>query len=255
MSSAPWLCGAQKAGPVTEAVTDPIHEMLAERPWLLADGATGTNLFLAGLGHGDAPELWNVTNTRPVYDLAKAFVDAGADIFLTNSFGGTRHRLKLHKAEDRVAELNIAAARLGREAADSVERRVLVAGSIGPTGELFEPLGPLTMADGIAAFREQGEALAEGGCDVLWVETMSSGPKTLAQSGDELSKIRKSLDKLPRLYREVLVALIVEERDPHEVARERNVTLDTLRKQKNRGLERWREDLDSDGLDPGAVLA
>lgn len=155
-------------------MTDPIHEMLAERPWLLADGATGTNLFLAGLGHGDAPELWNVTNTRPIYDLAKAFVDAGADIFLTNSFGGTRHRLKLHKAEDRVAELNVAAARLGREAADSVERRVLVAGSIGPTGELFEPLGPLTMADGIAAFREQGEALAEGGCDVLWVETMSS---------------------------------------------------------------------------------
>ena len=155
-------------------MTDPIHEMLADRPWLLADGATGTNLFLAGLGHGDAPELWNVTNTQPVYDLAKAFVDAGADIFLTNSFGGTRYRLKLHKAEERVAELNIAAARLGREAADSVDRRVLVAGSIGPTGELFEPLGPLTMEAGIAAFREQAEALAEGGCDVLWVETMSS---------------------------------------------------------------------------------
>lgn len=85
--------------------------------------------------------------------------------------------------------------------------------------------------------------------------TGSPGPKTLAQSGDDLSRMRRSLDKLPRLYREVLVALIIEERDPREVAEERNVTLDTLRKQKNRGLERWREDLDSDGLDPGAVLA
>ncbi len=155
-------------------MTDPIHEMLAQRPWLLADGATGTNLFLAGLGHGDAPELWNVERTEPVYDLAKAFVDAGADIILTNSFGGTRHRLKLHKAEDRVGELNAASARLARRAADSVGRRVLVAGSIGPTGELFQPLGPLTEEDGVAAFREQAEALAEGGCDLLWVETMSS---------------------------------------------------------------------------------
>ncbi len=155
-------------------MTDPIYEMLAERPWLLADGATGTNLFLAGLGHGDSPELWNVERTEPVYDLAKAFVDAGADIILTNSFGGTRHRLKLHKAEHRVGELNAASAHLARRAADSVGRRVLVAGSIGPTGELFEPLGPLTEADGVAAFREQAEALAEGGCDLLWVETMSS---------------------------------------------------------------------------------
>ncbi len=155
-------------------MTDPIHEMLAERPWLLADGATGTNLFLAGLGHGDSPELWNVERTEPVYDLAKAFGDAGADIILTNSFGGTRPRLKLHKAENRVGELNAASAHLARRAADSVGRRGLVAGSIGPTGELFQPLGPLTEEDGVAAFREQALALTEGGCDLLWVETMSS---------------------------------------------------------------------------------
>ena len=155
-------------------MADPIHEMLEHRPWLLADGATGTNMFLAGLEHGDAPELWNVERPEPVRELARSFVEAGADIILTNTFGGTRHRLKLHKAQDRVAELNVAASRLAREAADVVDRRVLVAASIGPTGELFEPLGKMTMAEGIDAFREQAEACAEGGVDILWIETMSS---------------------------------------------------------------------------------
>jgi len=85
--------------------------MLAERPWLLADGATGTNLFERGLQSGDAPELWNADHPQRIAELARAFVAAGADILLTNSFGGTRYRLQLHKAEDRVAELNEKAAK------------------------------------------------------------------------------------------------------------------------------------------------
>ena len=159
-------------------MSDLMPRLLAERPWLLADGATGTNYFAVGLQTGDAPELWNLEHPERVADLHRAFIEAGADIILTNSFGGTANRLKLHKAEDRVAEINRAAAKIARAAADEadrpVERPVVVAGSIGPTGDLFEPLGPLTMDDGIAAFTAQAQALAEGGADALWVETISS---------------------------------------------------------------------------------
>ena len=131
-------------------------------------------MFAYGLTSGDAPELWNTDHPDRVAALHQSFVDAGSDLFLTNSFGGTRHRLKLHKAEKRVAELNEAAARIARQVADSAPREILVAGSMGPTGELFEPLGALSMEDGIAAFEAQARALADGGVDVLWVETMSS---------------------------------------------------------------------------------
>ena len=149
-------------------------DVLETRSVILADGATGTNLFTYGLVSGDAPELWNVDHAGRVAALHQSFVDAGSDLFLTNSFGGTRHRLKLHKSQDRVAELNEAAARIAREVADAAPREMVVAGSMGPTGELFQPLGALTMEDGIAAFEEQARALADGGVDVLWVETMSS---------------------------------------------------------------------------------
>ncbi|MFQ6018750.1 MAG: betaine--homocysteine S-methyltransferase [Kiloniellaceae bacterium] len=155
-------------------MSDRLSQLLAERPWLLADGATGTNFFAAGLETGDAPELWNLEQPDKVRNQLRAFVEAGSDIILTNSFGGTRHRLKLHKAEKRVAETNRAAARLAREVADEADREVVVAGSMGPTGELFMPLGPLTMAAGTAAFTEQAKALAAGGADVLWIETISS---------------------------------------------------------------------------------
>ncbi|MEC8743014.1 MAG: homocysteine S-methyltransferase family protein, partial [Pseudomonadota bacterium] len=87
---------------------------LAQKGWLLADGATGTNLFRVGLETGYPPELWNVEAPEKISALHNDFIDAGADIILTNSFGGNALRLKLHEAEDRVAELNIAAARLAR---------------------------------------------------------------------------------------------------------------------------------------------
>jgi methionine synthase I (cobalamin-dependent) len=149
-------------------------DLLQSRSVLLADGATGTNLFARGLMSGDAPEFWNVDHPDRITALHQSFVDAGSDLFLTNSFGGSRHRLKLHQAEDRVAELNEAAARIARAVADAAPREVIVAGSMGPTGELFHPLGPLTLDEGIAAFEEQARALANGGADILWIETMSS---------------------------------------------------------------------------------
>jgi 5-methyltetrahydrofolate--homocysteine methyltransferase len=161
-------------------MSDRLTNLLSEREWLLADGATGSNLFDRGLQSGDAPELWNVEHPERIADLHRAFVEAGADIILTNTFGGTRHRLKLHKSENRVAELNEAAARLARGEADRVERTVLVAGSMGPTGEILEPLGPLTLDAAREAFAEQAAALARGGADVLWIETMSSVEETEA---------------------------------------------------------------------------
>jgi methionine synthase I (cobalamin-dependent) len=161
-------------------MTDRLTSLLAERPWLLADGATGSNLFERGLQSGDAPELWNSDYPERVAHLHRAFVQAGADIILTNSFGGTRHRLKLHKAEARVAELNESAARLARIEADRADRPVLVGASMGPTGEILEPLGPLSLEAAREAFAEQALALARGGADLLWIETMSSIEETEA---------------------------------------------------------------------------
>src|SRR5450631_4943595 len=154
--------------------------LLEERPWLLADGATGSNLFDRGLQSGDAPELWNADHPDRIADLHRNFVEAGADILLTNSFGGTRHRLKLHKAEHRVGELNERAAAIAHDVAARSGRVVLVAGSMGPTGEILEPLGPLGLDEARESFAEQAAALASGGADVLWIETMSSVEETEA---------------------------------------------------------------------------
>ena len=147
---------------------------ITSRPYVIADGATGTNLFQVGLETGYPPELWNVEQPEKIRQLHQSFVDAGSDLILTNSFGGTGFRLKLHQSETRVYELNKAAAMLARDIADKAGRRVIVAGSIGPTGELFAPLGAIDRDSAIAAFTEQAEALADGGADVLWIETMSA---------------------------------------------------------------------------------
>lgn len=155
-----------------------LHSILETTGWVLADGATGTNLFRAGLETGYPPELWNVERPEDITALHTSFIDAGSQLILTNSFGGTAHRLRLHAADDRVGDLNLAAAKLARQAADDGRDRhgheIVVAGSIGPTGELFEPMGALDHADALAAFTEQAEALAAGGVDLLWIETMSS---------------------------------------------------------------------------------
>jgi methionine synthase I (cobalamin-dependent) len=157
---------------------DKLSYLLAEKGVVLADGATGTNYFALGLETGHPPEFWNIENPENVLNLHRRFLEAGSDLILTNSFGGTRYRLKLHGAENRVKELNITAARLAREAVSELEdkkgRTAIVAGSMGPTGELFTPLGALDHAGAVSAFTEQAEALAEGGVDLLWIETISS---------------------------------------------------------------------------------
>ncbi len=151
-----------------------LQELLAVRSALVCDGATGTNYMEMGLGPGDPPEFWNVDHPERVVSLYQRFVDAGADIILTNTFGGNASRLALHHAEGRVHELNKAAASLARSVADAVERPVVVAGSVGPTGALFEPLGPMTTEEAVPMFIEQMEGLKAGGADVMWIETMSA---------------------------------------------------------------------------------
>jgi 5-methyltetrahydrofolate--homocysteine methyltransferase len=151
-----------------------LESLLSDRDWLLADGATGTNLFNMGLSSGDAPEMWNIEAPEKIRALYEGAVGAGSDLFLTNSFGANASRLKLHDAQDRVHELNRAAAGIAREAADASDRPVVVAGSMGPTGEIMAPLGPLTIEAAADMFEAQARGLLDGGADVLWVETISA---------------------------------------------------------------------------------
>jgi len=155
-------------------MTNPIEALIAEKGVLLADGATGTNLFAMGLEAGEAPELLNETAPDTITSLHQNYVDAGADIILTNSFGGTRHRLKLHNAQDRAYALNRKAAEIARGVADTAGRKVIVAGSVGPTGELLEPLGAMTYNEAVDAFAEQIDGLKAGGAEIAWIETMSA---------------------------------------------------------------------------------
>ncbi|CTQ51086.1 betaine--homocysteine S-methyltransferase [Jannaschia donghaensis] len=153
---------------------DALTDLLKTRDWLLTDGATGTTLFNMGLMSGDAPELWNETETGKIRALYSGAVEAGSDLFLTNTFGGNAARLKLHGAERRAHQLSRIGAEIGREVADSAGRPVIVAGSMGPTGEIMAPMGPLTHDLAVEIFHEQAEGLKAGGADVLWVETISA---------------------------------------------------------------------------------
>ena len=156
---------------------DVFAEFWAAKGYVVADGAMGTRLFSMGLTSGDAPERFNLLAPGRIRDVHRSHLRAGADLVLTNSFGGNRFRLGLHNLDGRTLELNEAAARNAREAAEAECRRdartVLVAGSMGPTGALLEPLGSLTAAACEQAFATQAEGLARGGADLLWFETMS----------------------------------------------------------------------------------
>lgn len=159
-----------------------LSRLLNDRDWLLADGATGTQLFNMGLSSGDAPELWNVDHPDRIARLYRDAVEAGSDLFLTNSFGGNASRLKLHDAQDRVFELNRLAAEIGREVADAAGRPIIVAGSMGPTGDIMVPMGTLTHELAVEMFHEQAEGLKAGGADVLWSETISAPEELKAAS-------------------------------------------------------------------------
>ena len=137
---------------------------------LIADGAMGTMLQQAGLPRRVPPERWNLENPAAVRRVGQSYVEAGAQLILTNTFGGSRIRLNKDQLGERVREINQAAARLAREAAGG---RALVAGDMGPTGDLLAPVGPLEYTQAVEAFAEQAAALAEAGVTALLIETMS----------------------------------------------------------------------------------
>ncbi|MFT4701813.1 MAG: 5-methyltetrahydrofolate--homocysteine methyltransferase [bacterium] len=156
-------------------MTNAFAKLLGERDWLLADGATGTNLFNMGLEAGDPPELWNVNHPDRIKALYEGSAHAGSDIFLTNTFGGNASRLRLHNVQDQVYALNKAGAEIGRDVADALGRKVIVAGSVGPTGDIMDTMGgTLTHEIAVEMFHAQAEGLKAGGADVLWVETISA---------------------------------------------------------------------------------
>ena len=147
-----------------------LAEMLGERPAVI-DGGMGTLLQDRGLTDGGAGELWNVERPEVVRDCHESYARAGARILTTNTFGGTRPRLQMHGLEDRVHELNRAAAAIARSVADA--HGALVAGDLGPTGELLAPLGTMDADEARKIFAEQLEGLRDGGIDLVLIETMS----------------------------------------------------------------------------------
>jgi 5-methyltetrahydrofolate--homocysteine methyltransferase len=156
---------------MTVPASSSLRELVSANGHVLADGAMGTMLQDAGLEPGAAGELWNVERPEAVAAIHRAYAEAGSRIITTNTFGGSSARLAMSALEARTAEINRAGAEVARRVAS--EFGALVAGDIGPCGELIEPLGVLSAADARAMFAEQAAALADGGAHFFLIETMS----------------------------------------------------------------------------------
>ena len=143
-----------------------------EKGILISDGAMGTMLQGKGLTDGGAPELWNVDNPNAIEEVLEEYAAAGANLITTNTFGGTRGRLQMHGLEDRLFELNKAGAEIARKVADR-HPGCYVMGDVGPSGELMEPMGTMTIDEAKALFSDQIKALVAGGVDAILIETMS----------------------------------------------------------------------------------
>jgi 5-methyltetrahydrofolate--homocysteine methyltransferase len=163
------------------------RELLDQDGPVMADGAMGTMLFQAGLQFGDPPEVWNLTQPEVIRRIQRAYLDAGSQIIMTNTFGGNRLRLGLHGLSARVDELNRTAAILARAEVRGAGGTALVAGDIGPSGEIIAPLGTLDYEVAVDVFREQAASLIAGGVDLIWIETMS-----------DLNEIRAAIEGVRR---------------------------------------------------------
>lgn len=173
-----------------------IQSILNESPYILADGAMGTMLFDSGLEQGGSPELWNVEHPERVAAIHRGYLEAGAQLLLTNTFGGTRHRLALHNLQGRVTELNSAAVKLLRATIDESGVAALIAGDIGPTGGVLSPYGEMSFEDAREAFAEQAQALVDGGVDLIWIETMA-----------DLEEVRAAVEGVRQASREIPIIM------------------------------------------------
>lgn len=168
----------------------PLAERLRRRDRLVADGAMGTQLIARGLRPGDAPERWTLDRPDIVEGVARAYVEAGAELVTTNTFGGSPLRLRLHGLEDRLEDVNQKAVQLARDAA---EGRAYVLGSIGPTGQLLKPLGSAEPRDVLDGYRRQAAALAGAGADAIIIETMTD----LTEAALALEAVKAEAPALP----------------------------------------------------------
>jgi 5-methyltetrahydrofolate--homocysteine methyltransferase len=172
-----------------------LQSLLNDNGYILADGAMGTMLFAGGLEHGDSPEKWNLDHPEKVACIHRGYLDAGAQLLPTNTFGGTRYRLALHGLERRVEELNRAAVELLRAEVAASGKQALVAGDIGPSGQVMAPYGELAFPHAVEAFREQAAALIASGVDLIWIETMAD----LAEMKAAVEAVRSLAPEIPIL--------------------------------------------------------
>ena len=153
-----------------------IQKAIEKRKILVSDGAWGTMMQIRGLSSGECPEAWNTEKAETVYEIGKAYIDAGSDIIETNSFGGTSFKLKFYGLEHEVENLNRLAAELSRKAAGEDN---WVIGSMGPTGKITV-MGDIAEEDFYGAFAEQAKALEAGGADALMIETQMALDEAIA---------------------------------------------------------------------------
>jgi 5-methyltetrahydrofolate--homocysteine methyltransferase len=157
------------------------QDLVGNGATVVADGAMGTMLLQNGLEFGDPPEVWNLEHPEIIRRVQRGYLDAGSQILLTNTFGGNRLRLELHGREDRVDQLNRTAAVLAKVEANAADHPAIVAGDIGPTGQIMAAIGgTLTPEIAREVFAEQARGLAAAGVDVMWIETMSDLSEAVA---------------------------------------------------------------------------
>jgi 5-methyltetrahydrofolate--homocysteine methyltransferase len=180
-----------------------LEELLSARSIAIADGAWGTQMSERGLEPGEAPESWVIYRPDAVRDVAQSYVDCGAEIVLTDTFGGSRFKLAKCQLDERVEEINRRAAELSKDAAGSA---ALVFASIGPTGEFMEPLGTVSESEMVEVFTEQARALVAGGADGLLIETMTdlgeakAALKAALDSFDGPTVVSMTFDRGPKGY-------------------------------------------------------
>jgi 5-methyltetrahydrofolate--homocysteine methyltransferase len=170
-----------------------ILELLNQKV-LVIDGAMGTMLQENGLEPGECPELWNISHPEIVRKIHTAYLEAGADIILTNTFGANGVKLMKMKQQHQLKEINKQAVNLAREAVDSYKKNnpvpVFVAGSVGPTGEIMEPLGPLKNSEAYQGYQDQIKEMVSAGVDMIILETFYD----LAEIKTALKAVKENSD-------------------------------------------------------------